>query len=68
MCLCQTLYRFIRHVAQGAFYVTCPCHKSVKEDGKERKCKKEISVTTSISDEIAVRMIAWWLLQGFWLH
>ncbi|CAL1151539.1 unnamed protein product [Cladocopium goreaui] len=30
----------------GAFYVTCPCHKSVKEDGKERKCKKEISVTT----------------------
>ena len=46
--------------------VTCPCHPSNSETtGKERKCKKELSVSTTLSDDIVVRMIGWWLLQGF---
>ena len=52
---------------KDAFYVTCPCHKSIRDDGtlKERKCKKEMSVSNRHSSEDIVRMMAWWVVQGF---
>lgn len=70
VCTCVSARACTVAFAQGAFYVTCPCHKSVRADRTERKCKREISVTAtaSLSEEAVVGMIAWCFLQGFWLH
>lgn len=45
--------------------MTCLCHRSIKEDGQERKCKKELSVTKKHPEEVVVRILAWWLAEGF---
>ena len=70
-CLCQLVSDNACNalIAQGAYYMTCPCHRSIREGkGQKRLCKKEITVTTAHPEEKVVRMMAWWLLQGFWLH
>ena len=51
-----------------AYYTTCPCHKSTRVDvhgkTKERKCKKEMTVTADASEPLVIRMLAWWLSSG----
>ena len=51
---------------QDAYYVTCPLHKSIRDDGsgKERKCKKELTVHSGVSNETVIRMLAWWIAAG----
>lgn len=50
--------------SEGAFYVTCPCHSSKRDDGVLRKCRKEVSVSDHLSDPDVVRMLAWWIAAG----
>lgn len=57
-----------RKFSEVAYYATCPCHKSYRLDNKgmekERKCKKEITVGEGQSEELVIRMMAWWLSSG----
>lgn len=52
-----------------AYYTTRPCHKSTRVDvhgkTKERKCKKEITVSADASEPLVIKMLAWWLSSGF---
>ena len=51
-----------------AYYTTCPCHKSTRVDvhgkTKERKCKKEMTVSADASEPLVIKMLAWWLSSG----
>ena len=51
-----------------AYYTTRPCHKSTRVDvhgkTKERKCKKEITVSADASEPLVIKMLAWWLSSG----
>ena len=49
---------------QVAYYCTCQVHRSVREDTKTKFCKKELSVTNKHPEEVVVRILAWWLVQG----
>ena len=51
-------------MTEGAFYATCPCHKSVVAGGRQRLCKKEISINQRHTDQVAARMVAYWLAAG----
>ena len=47
----------------GGYYVTCPLHRAERGQGGRRLCKKEMALSGR-PNQVVVRSLAWWLLQG----
>ena len=53
----------VKRKAPAGYYITCPLHKCKVDGGGHRACKKEIALSGR-ADDVVVRALAWWMLQG----